>query len=66
LAESGAGLTLVEARVLWQYENSSAEEREGTVRAIPRGLDDIEAGRTVHAFMFLERLRQGLESAGER
>lgn len=66
LAEGEADLTLDEALALWQYENSSGEEREETVRAIQCGLDDVEAGRTVDAFVFLERMRQKLESTGEQ
>lgn len=46
LAHDGADLTLDEALARWAYENSSDEEREETVRAIQRGLDDMHAGRT--------------------
>lgn len=46
LANSGADLTLDEALARWEYENSPEEEREETIRAIQRGLDDMYAGRT--------------------
>jgi predicted transcriptional regulator len=46
LADGGADMTLGEALSLWEYENSPEEEREETLRAIRRGLDDMDAGRT--------------------
>ena len=46
LENGGAHLTLEEALVLWEYENSPEEEREETMRAIRLGLDDMYAGRT--------------------
>ncbi len=46
LSSGSNGLTLEEYLDLWEYENSSEEEREETIRAIQRGLDDMYAGRT--------------------
>lgn len=46
LANGGADMTLEAALDLWEYENSPEEEREETLRAIQRGLDDMHAGRT--------------------
>ena len=46
LANRGAGMTLEEALDRWEYEHSPEEEKEETVRAIRRGLDDMYAGRT--------------------
>ena len=46
LSNGGTDLTLEEALALWEYENSPKEEREETIRAIQRGLDDMDAGRT--------------------
>jgi hypothetical protein len=46
LSNGGADLTSEEALSLWEYENSPAEEREETVRAIQCGLEDMYAGRT--------------------
>jgi hypothetical protein len=46
LSSGANGLTLEEYLDLWEYENSSEEEREETIRAIARGLDDMNAGRT--------------------
>ncbi len=63
LTVSGAELTLDEALDRWEYENSSEAEREETIQAIQRGLDDMHAGRTVDAFEFLARMRQKLQSA---
>jgi hypothetical protein len=62
LSNGGASLTLEEALAHWEYENSPEEEREETLRAIQRGLDDMYAGRTVDAFEFVERMRQKLKS----
>jgi len=45
LANGGADLSLDEALDRWEYENSSAIEREETCQAIRRGAADIEAGR---------------------
>jgi predicted transcriptional regulator len=51
-------LTLDEALGLWEYENSSEQEREETVAAIREGLDDTNAGRTRPARGVLAELRQ--------
>ncbi|RUL88011.1 hypothetical protein [Tautonia sociabilis] len=61
LASGATDLTLDEALARWEYENSPEEEREETLRAIQRGLDDMYAGRTVDAFEFVERMRQKLQ-----
>jgi hypothetical protein len=58
LVAGGTDLKLDEALDRWEYENSSEAEREETIRAIERGLDDIHAGRTLEAFEFVERMRQ--------
>lgn len=62
LANGGEGRSLDEMLDLWQVENAPEAEREETLRAIQRGLDDMHAGRTVDAFESLERLRQKVES----
>lgn len=46
LANGLINATLDEILDLWEYENSPQEEREETLRAIRRGLDDMYAGRT--------------------
>jgi hypothetical protein len=46
LSSGSNGLTLEDYLDLWEYENSPEEEREETIRAIERGLDDMHAGRT--------------------
>ena len=46
LTNGAADLPLDEALSLWEYENAPEEEREETLRAIRRGLDDMYAGRT--------------------
>ena len=46
LSNGGEGRSLEELLDLWEYENSPQEEREETIRAIQRGLDDMHAGRT--------------------
>ncbi|RUL84604.1 hypothetical protein [Tautonia sociabilis] len=58
LAGGATDLPLDEALARWEYENAPEEEREETLRAIQRGLDDMHAGRTVDAFEFAERMRQ--------
>ena len=58
LADGKSDLTLDEALARWEYENATEEEREETLKAIQRGLDDANAGRTVDAFEFVERMRQ--------
>jgi predicted transcriptional regulator len=58
LADAESNVTLDEALARWEYENATEEEREETLKAIRRGLDDANAGRTVDAFEFVERMRQ--------
>ena len=62
LANGGADLALDEALARWEYENSSMEEREETIRAIQSGLADIEAGRVrpIEDFDRDFRLKHGL------
>jgi len=43
-----------EAVYLWRLRNRSPEEMAESVAAIPEGLDDIEAGRTVPIEQFME------------
>ncbi|GAC1474955.1 MAG: hypothetical protein NVSMB9_26360 [Isosphaeraceae bacterium] len=66
LSSGGTDLTLEEALARWEYENSPEEEREETIRAIQRGLDDLYAGRTVDAFEFAERMRQKFQAPAKR
>ena len=66
LSKGGADLTLEAALVLWEYENLSESEREETLRAIQGGLDDRNAGRTVDAFEFVERIRQKIQTDAPR
>jgi hypothetical protein len=66
LANGSNGSTLDEILELWDYENSPQEEREETLKAIRRGLDDMHAGRTVDAFESAERLRRKIESIAKR
>jgi predicted transcriptional regulator len=61
LADGEANLTLDEALARWEYENATEEDREETLGAIQRGLDDANAGRTVDAFEFVERMRHKLQ-----
>lgn len=49
-----------------ERSNSPEEEREETIRAIQRGLDDMYAGRTVDAFEFVERMRQKFQDPAKR
>jgi hypothetical protein len=56
-------LKLDEALDRWEYENTTESEREETRRAIERGRDDMQAGQTVDAFEFVERMRQRLRPA---
>jgi hypothetical protein len=65
LSNGGADLTLDEALALWEYENSPEDEREETVRAIQRGFEDMNAGRIVDAFEFVERMRQKFQTAAK-
>lgn len=66
LSNGGEGRSLEEILDLWEYENSPEEEKEETIRAIQRGLDDMHAGRTVDAFESAERLRQKIEAMAKR
>ncbi len=66
LANGGVDLTLDEALDRWEYENSPQEERDETIRAIQRGLDDMYAGRTVDAFEFIERMRQKFQAPAKQ
>lgn len=56
LANGGAGMTLEEALDRWEYENSPEEEKQETLRALQRGLEDMYAGRTVDAFEALREI----------
>ncbi len=62
LSNGGADLTLDEALAHWEYENTPEEEREATIRAIQRGLDEMNAGQTVDAFEFVERMRRKFQA----
>ncbi len=66
LANGGADLTLDEALARWEYENSPEEEKQETIRAIQRGLDDMYAGRTrpIEEFDREFRQRHGLPPRG--
>jgi predicted transcriptional regulator len=66
LDNGGNDLSLEEALARWEYENSPEEEREETLRAIQRGLDDMNAGRTVDAFEFAERMRQKFQPSDKQ
>lgn len=66
LAGGGGDLSLDEALDLWESENASPTEHEQTLKAIQRGLDDMNAGRTVDAFESAERLRLKIESIARR
>jgi predicted transcriptional regulator len=66
LANGGPEMTLDDALTSWEAENETDRERDETLHAIERGLDDIRAGRTVDAFESAERLRQKIESIAER
>lgn len=46
LLNSGQSVPLDDALGLWEYENQTEEERQGTLQAIQAGLDDMHAGRT--------------------
>jgi predicted transcriptional regulator len=58
LESGGESLTLDDALSLWDYETQTEEEREETIPAIQRGLDDMHAGRTVDAFEAIAELRK--------
>lgn len=66
LSNGGEAHSLDELLDLWEYENSPETEREETIRAIQRGLDDMRAGRLVDAFESAERLRRKIESVAKR
>lgn len=61
LAQAPPDFTLDDALAQWDAENRA--ERAESLAAIRRGLDDLEAGRTVDAFDFVERMRSRLRSA---
>ncbi len=65
LSNGATNLTLDEALVNWEIENQTDQEREETLQAIQRGLDDMYAGRTVDAFEFVERMRQKFQQPGK-
>ena len=65
LTNGGAEVTLDEALTLWEYENTPEVEREETLNAIQRGFEDMDAGRTVDAFAFADRMRQQLQTSVE-
>jgi predicted transcriptional regulator len=58
LESGGESLTLDDALSLWDDETQTEEEREETIQAIQRGLDDMHAGRTVDAFEAIAELRK--------
>lgn len=62
LAGVGTRFTLDEALLHWEIENQTEEDREETLDAIRRGFADVEAGRTVDAFEFVERMRRNLQN----
>jgi hypothetical protein len=66
LANGGNDMTLDDALISWEAENETNQERDETLQAIERGLDDMHAGRTVSAFESAERLRQKIESLARR
>ena len=66
LSKGGESHSLDELLAVWEYENASEEEREETLRAIGRGLEDMYAGRTTDAFEFVEQMRRRIQAAGDR
>lgn len=66
LRNGGVKMTLEEALDLWEFENSPEEQREETLRAIQRGLDDMRTGRTVDAFEFVARMRRQFQATDQR
>lgn len=62
LSNGGANLTVDEVVALWEIENPTEQEREDALEAIRQGFADLEAGRTVDAFEFLERMRRRIQS----
>ena len=63
LASGQTNVTLEEALINWELENQTDEEREETLEAIRLGLDDMNEGRTVDAFEFVERMRRKFQSS---
>ncbi len=45
LSDGKASLTPEDALSCWEYENQTDEECQATLRAVPQGLVDAEAGR---------------------
>jgi hypothetical protein len=66
LSNGGEGSTLDELLDLWEYENAPDAEREETVRAVQRGLDDMHAGRTTDAFEFVDQMRQKIQAVARQ
>lgn len=66
LSDGGESHSLEELLAVWEYENSSEEEREETLRAIQCGLEDMYAGRTTDAFEFIEQMRRRIRAAAKR
>jgi hypothetical protein len=66
LANGGAGMTPGEALDLWEYENTPEDEKQETMLAIRRGLEDADAGRTEDAFAFVARMRRKIREIGGR
>ena len=66
LSNGGAEMTLDEALDLWEYENSPASEKQATLAAIARGLEDADAGRTLPAEQALADLCRKHGIAGPR
>jgi hypothetical protein len=62
LSNGEGNLTLDEVLELWDYENSSDEERRATREAISRGLADVDSGRvrSIEEFDRDFRLKHGL------
>jgi len=58
LANGESNLTLDEALDLWEYENSSEDERESTMEAIRQGFADVVAGRVRPAREAIAELRR--------
>ncbi len=62
LSGDGANLSVDEALALWEIENQTDQERGETLEAIREGFADLEAGRTVDAFEFVQRMRGTIQS----
>jgi hypothetical protein len=65
LSNGNTNLTLDEALINWELENQTAEEREETLKEIQLGLDDMYAGRTIDAFVFVEQMRRKFQSSAK-